>query len=142
MARPARLASTIALASLLVASLLAACGGSGGPTPKPTEPPKATLPPDLKVASCIPSGPFVTAHCEDPIETIFAQVGGAANFTEVRVTVTGSEDCAMPRQLAEKTPKPEKYFWMVRFTDGQQDWGGFVGQGGVLGKVCKPFTSQ
>jgi hypothetical protein len=140
MERLVRLALTPILIALL-AAVTSSCGG-GGATPAPTAPPKATLPPGLKVVSCVPSGPFVTARCEDPIETIFAQVAGAANFTEVRVSVVGSEDCGMPRQLAEKTPKPQKYFWMVRFTDGKQDYGGFVGQGGVLGLICKPFTSQ
>lgn len=139
----ARLRGLGALAA--AAMLVVACGGGGGepePDAGPTDPPKATLPPDLKVLSCLPNGPFTTAPCSGPIETIFAQVAASGPYDGVRVTTVGLADCANPREWPGETPRPTEWWWMVRFDKGGTDYGGFVGTGGVLGPVCAPFTGQ
>lgn len=132
-----------ALTALAVA--LAACGGAnngvgGGGGGAATAPAKETLPPDLKVTSCVPTGPYIAGKCSDPIETIFAQVSSKGPFDEVRVTVVGTMDCANPREFPAATPNPKAYYWMVRFAKGGTDSGGFVGAGGKLGTICTPFT--
>lgn len=130
------------LTALAVA--LAACGGAnaggGGDAGAATAPAKETLPPDLKVTSCVPSGPYIAGNCSNPIETMFAQVSSKGPFDEVRVTVVGSMDCANPREFPAGTPNPKDYYWMVRFAHGGTDFGGFVGAGGKLGTICTPFT--
>jgi hypothetical protein len=139
-----RLRGIGALAAVLL--LAAACGGGGGGGDNggavPTDPPTATLPPDLPVISCFPAGPFTTAPCSGPIETIFAQVGENGPFDGVRVTTVGVADCANPREFPAGTPRPTEWWWMVRFDKGGTDYGGFVGTGGKLGVICAPFTSQ
>jgi hypothetical protein len=137
----ARLRGLGALAT--VALLAAACGGGGGgENAAPTDPPRATLPADLKVLACLPNGPFTTAPCRNPIETIFAQVSANAPFDGVRVTTVGLADCSNPREWPGETPRPTEWWWMVRFDKGGTDYGGFVGTGGVLGPVCAPFTGE
>lgn len=130
-----------------VALVAAACGGGGGGGGNEgpaavTDPPMATLPADLPVVSCFPDGPFTTAPCSNPIETIFAQVGQNGPFTGVRVTTVGVADCANPREFPAGTPRPTEWWWMVRFDKGDADYGGFVGTGGKLGVLCQPFTAQ
>jgi hypothetical protein len=128
-----------------LALLVAACGGGGGGGNGPgavTAPPKATLPPDLPIVSCFPNGPFTTAPCSNPIETIFAQVAAEAPFDGVRVTTVGVADCANPREFPSGTPRPTEWWWMVRFDKGGTDYGGFVGTGGKLGVICTPFTAE
>lgn len=134
------------IGALAVAALLAAAcgggGGGGGQAAGPTDPPKATLPPDLPVISCFPNGPFTTAPCSGPIETIFAQVSQNAPFDGVRVSTVGVNDCTLPREFAGETPRPTEWWWMVRFDKGGTDYGGFVGTGGKLGEICAPFSGS
>ena len=131
---------------LVVTSMLlvAACGGGGGPagTARPTEPAKASLPPDLPVISCIGDGPFRSTPCGSYIEEIYAQVAASGPFSEVRATTVGVADCANPRQFPSETGKPKDWYWMVRFNKDGTDYGGFVGTGGRLGVICTPFTGQ
>ncbi len=133
-------------AVLLVAMAVAACGGGGGDGGggggAATAPPKATVPPDLEIISCFPAGPFTTAPCSSPIETIYAQVAANGPFDGVRVTTVGVADCANPREFPAGTPRPETWWWMVRLDKGGTDYGGFVGTGGKLGPVCAPFTGS
>ncbi len=134
----------MALAALVV--MVAACGGGGsgggGGAAAETPPPKATLPADLPVISCFPKGPFTTAPCSKPIETIYAQVSESGPFDGVRVTTVGVADCANPREFPAGTPRPTEWYWMVRFDRGGTDYGGFVGTGGRLGTVCIPFSAE
>lgn len=128
-----------------IALLVAACGGGGGGDDVagvPTDPPKASLPADLPVLSCLTAGPFTTAPCSRPIETIFAQVGTNGPFDGVRVTTVGVADCANPREFPAGTPRPTEWWQMVRFEKGGTDYGGFVGTGGKLGAICSPFTAE
>lgn len=134
------------LGLIAAAGLLAgACGGGGGgggANAVPTEPPKATLPADLPIVSCVGKGPFMTTPCGSSIETVYAQVASFGPFSEVRATTVGVMDCANPREFPSATAKPTDYFWMVRFAKDGMDYGGFVGVGGKLGTVCTPFTGQ
>lgn len=130
-------------AVLAVALAVAACGGGGGGGGgAATAPPKASLPPELPVLSCLPGGPFVTSPCSVPIETMYAQVAANGPFDGVRATVVGVADCANPRVFPSGTERPKQYFWMVRFEKGDTDFGGFVGTGGKLAAVCTPFTAN
>lgn len=131
-------------AVLLVALVVAACGGGGGGGGggAATAPPRASLPPDLPVVSCLPGGPFVTSPCSVPIESVYAQVAANGPFDEVRATVVGVADCANPREFPAGTERPKNYFWMVRFAKGDTDFGGFVATGGRLELVCAPFTGK
>ncbi len=133
----------VSSAVVAVALFAAACGGGGGGGGgggAATAPPKASLPPELPVVSCLPGGPFVTSPCSVPIETIYAQVAGDGPFEEVRATVVGVADCANPREFPAGTDRPKEYFWMVRFAKGGTDFGGFVATGGRVALVCEPFT--
>jgi hypothetical protein len=130
---------------LAVALAAGACGGGGGGgggagAGAATAPPKATLPADLPIVSCFPDGPFTTAPCSSPIETIYAQVSDNGPFDGVRVTTVGVADCANPREFPAGTQRPTDWYWMVRFDKGGTDYGGFVGTGGKLGVICAPFT--
>lgn len=131
---------------LLAASVMlaAACGGGGGggAAASPTEPPRATLPPDLPVLSCRGEGPFSTVPCGSAIEEMYAQVSSSGPFSGVRATTVGVADCANPRVFAAPTGKPTQWFWMVRFEKDGVDYGGFVGTGGKLGTICTPFTGK
>lgn len=124
--------------------LAAACGGGGGGgvAASPTDPPKATLPPELPVVSCLGAGPFQTTPCGGPIETMYAQVAQYGPFTDVRATTVGVMDCANPREFPAATGKPTEYFWMIRFSKGEEDYGGFIRTGGRLGDICAPFTGK
>jgi hypothetical protein len=125
------------------ALLAAACGGGGGGGGgAATAQPKGSPPADLKVISCFPNGPFTTAPCSRPIGTIYDQVAQYGPFDGVRVTTVGVADCANPREFAASTPRPNEWFWMVRFDKSGTDYGGFVGTGNKLGTVCAPFTGS
>ena len=132
-----------ASAVVAVALAVVACGGGGGGGGgggAATAPPKASLPPDLPVVSCLPGGPFVTSPCSVPIETMYSQVAQNGPFDEVRATVVGVADCANPREFPTATERPKQYFWMVRFDKAGTDYGGFVATGGKIALVCAPFT--
>ncbi len=134
------------LGSLVALALLAAAcgggGGGGGGAAVPTDPPKATLPPDLAVLECFPAGPFTTVPCSRAVETIYAQVAANGPYEVVRVRTVGVADCANPREWPEATPRTSEWWQMVRFDKGGTDYGGFVGTGGKLGVICAPFTSE
>jgi hypothetical protein len=131
-------------AVLALVLVVAACGGGGGGGGggAATAPPKASLPAELPVVSCLPGGPFVTSPCSVPIETMFAQVGGNGPFDEARATVVGVADCANPREFPAGTERPKQYYWMVRFDKAGTDYGGFVATGGKIALVCTPFTGK
>ena len=132
--------SSVVLAAALAA---AACGGGGGGGGgAATAPPKASLPPELPVVSCLPGGPFATSPCSVPIEEMYAQVAANGPFDEVRATVVGVADCTNPREFPAGTERPKSYFWMVRFNKAGTDYGGFVGTGGKLALICTPYTGQ